>query len=555
MIDELMLLRLVLVVLVAGLVLGLLKAYYNEWIKMKTNMKLLNEKLKNEENSRAAKELELAKTAKKKKSKKRNSSSSDQESQASSDDGGRARTSKSSRKRIAKVDLNDSVENTRTGILKQSTSMHVAQDNAHVANHAASTPAVKPSGSGINSTLANDDQSKLTPPKNLMFDSNLSFNGSACTVITASNTLTAEGLKRFSPSTDKKAPQVQSQQLNQTTSNQATNNQVPAMNVNMQGRIMARKPDVYDGETSIDDWVDSMKAYIEGTNPGVIMDGVRVSQIKLFMGPNALRMVKHILKEEFCDWVALKKCLESVFDRHTLKYTTLHGHFLFREQKSDESFSSFFNNLWTLCDEMAAMKSISDQDSEARVITQFTQGIHNIIVRNSVKQYINTFGDHPEFMSRDVYDAAKCFAKYTGVEEQYFKTYNDSAMLLKQRQEPATKVSVCNLNNPEQPKVTGEPNQIERKNQDQVRSRSVTPEKRASYNNDNRPPVTCYNCQQTGHVSRQCSSQSHLAAIYNNSQRSYVSKNKSATSNRQGSKMMERTTQALITSMSELTRL
>ena len=49
MIDELMLLRLVLVVLVAGLVLGLLKAYYNEWIKMKTNMKLLNEKLKNEE--------------------------------------------------------------------------------------------------------------------------------------------------------------------------------------------------------------------------------------------------------------------------------------------------------------------------------------------------------------------------------------------------------------------------------------------------------------------------------------------------------------------------
>ena len=185
-------------------------------------------------------------------------------------------------------------------------STHVAQDNAHVANHAASTPAVKPSGSGINSTLANDDQSKLTPPKNLMFDSNLSFNGSACTVITASKTLTAEGLKRFSPSTDKKALQVQSQQLNQTTSNQATNNQVPAMNVNMQGRIMARKPDVYDGETSIDDWVDSMKAYIEGTNPGVIMDGVRVSQIKLFMGPNALRMVKHILKEEFCDWVALK---------------------------------------------------------------------------------------------------------------------------------------------------------------------------------------------------------------------------------------------------------
>ena len=66
---------------------------------------------------------------------------------------------------------------------------------------------------------------------------------------------------------------------------------------------MARKPDVYDGKTSIDDWIDSMKACIEGTNLGIVMDKVRVSQIKLFMGPKALRRVKHALKDEFCDWV------------------------------------------------------------------------------------------------------------------------------------------------------------------------------------------------------------------------------------------------------------
>ena len=48
------------------------------------------------------------------------------------------------------------------------------------------------------------------------------------------------------------------------------------MNVNMQGQIMARKPDVFDGETLIDDWVDSMKANIKGKNPSVTMDGVRV---------------------------------------------------------------------------------------------------------------------------------------------------------------------------------------------------------------------------------------------------------------------------------------
>ena len=63
---------------------------------------------------------------------------------------------------------------------------------------------------------------------------------------------------------------------------------------------------------------------------------------------------------------------------------------------------------------MAAIKSISDQDIKTRVITQFTQGIHNIIVRNSVKLYVNTHGDHPDFISRDVYDAEKYFAKDTG---------------------------------------------------------------------------------------------------------------------------------------------
>ena len=93
--------------------------------------------------------------------------------------------------------------------------------------------------------------------------------------------------------------------------------------------------------------IDSIKAYIESTHPGILMDRVRVSQIKLFMRPKALRRVKHALKDEFCDWVVLMKFLETVFDRQGLKYSTLHRHFLFREQKCDESFSSFFDELWT----------------------------------------------------------------------------------------------------------------------------------------------------------------------------------------------------------------
>ena len=61
--------------------------------------------------------------------------------------------------------------------------------------------------------------------------------------------------------------------------------QATVMNPKMTGKIMARKQDVDDGETSIDDWVDGIKAYIEGTNPGLVMDRVRVSQIKHFMEP------------------------------------------------------------------------------------------------------------------------------------------------------------------------------------------------------------------------------------------------------------------------------
>ena len=243
---------------------------------------------------------------------------------------------------------------------------------------------------------------------------------------------------------------------------------------------MARKPEIYDGETSIDDWVDSMKAYIEGTNPGVVMDQVRVSHIKLFMGPTALRMVKHYLKEEFCDWVALKKCLETVFTRHTLKYSTLEANFLLREQKSDESFSSFFNNLWTLCDEMNAMKPKRDQDNETKVIIQFTQNVHNIIVRNSLKQYLNAHGDNDDFISRHIFDAAKYYAKDHGVEDQYYKSYDDAAMLLKQGQAPNTKVNISNVNTLEKP-FEGKPISLDGSNKNSEKTRSNTPEQNRPY--------------------------------------------------------------------------
>ena len=66
------------------------------------------------------------------------------------------------------------------------------------------------------------------------------------------------------------------------------------------------------------------------------------------------------------------------------------------------------------------MKPIEDAEKEDMVVGRFAEGIHNIIVRNSVKQYVNTHGLIDGFISRNVFDAAKFYARDTGVEEQYF---------------------------------------------------------------------------------------------------------------------------------------
>ena len=88
---------------------------------------------------------------------------------------------------------------------------------------------------------------------------------------------------------------------------------------------------------------------------------------------------------------------------------------------------------------MVSIQVISNYDNETSVIKQLTQGIHNIIVRFSFKQYVRSHGEEVGFSSRNVFDAVKYFAKDHGVEEQYFKTYNDAAILLKHRQDPSEK--------------------------------------------------------------------------------------------------------------------
>ena len=225
-----------------------------------------------------------------------------------------------------------SKETKRYGVLKQSASEY--GDNMN------NLPKVKPSSSGISSTPLEDDQSELVLPNKLVFDDSSSSSKDL------SKTLTNKSVNRFSPAANRTTQNVprpwdQRQQPKTYQAQSSTKTNQTQSSTGASGRIPARKPDVYNGNTIIDERVDSMNVNVKGTNPGAVMYGVIALQIKLFIGPNALWRVKDALKEEFCDWDVLKKCLDTVFDRHSLKNSTIHGHFLFREKNATNRSRNF----------------------------------------------------------------------------------------------------------------------------------------------------------------------------------------------------------------------
>ena len=157
------------------------------------------------------------------------------------------------------------------------------------------------------------------------------------------------------------------------------------------GKVAARKPEVFSESMNIDEWIESLKANLSGTNSNVATDQVLISQVKSFFSATALKRVKHIFRHDVCDWSQLKKLMELAFNRPGFKYETIHAKFLLREQHQDESFASFHEELWTLCDEMSAIRPIGDKDekvNEMRVINQFAQGLHDRLVRRDVKRFV-----------------------------------------------------------------------------------------------------------------------------------------------------------------------
>jgi hypothetical protein len=107
------------------------------------------------------------------------------------------------------------------------------------------------------------------------------------------------------------------------------------------GKVAARKPEVFSESMNIDEWIESLKAYLAGTNSNAATNQVLISQVKSFFSATALKRVKHIFRHDVCDWSQLKKLMELAFNRNIFKYQTIHAKFLLREQRQDESFASF----------------------------------------------------------------------------------------------------------------------------------------------------------------------------------------------------------------------
>ena len=115
------------------------------------------------------------------------------------------------------------------------------------------------------------------------------------------------------------------------------------------------------------------------------------------------------------------------------------------KQLNDESFSSFYVELWVLCDEMTAIND-DDKNSEnyeMKMVNQFVHGIHDRLVKIDVKKYVANTKEYPTFCAKDVLQAAQYYAEQHEVDINYFKSYKISWNLLNGIKE--MKLSVANI--------------------------------------------------------------------------------------------------------------
>ena len=134
-----------------------------------------------------------------------------------------------------------------------------------------------------------------------------------------------------------------------------------------------------------------MKAYFACSDPWNTTDEVIYTQVKTYMDPDVVKSLKHTIEGNTCSWNILKKNLELAFGRKNFHFEDLHTQFLQRKQIVDESFSSFYIELWVLCDEMQAMNGDNKNAKafEMKFVNQFVHGLHDRLVKIDVKKYFS----------------------------------------------------------------------------------------------------------------------------------------------------------------------
>ena len=200
--------------------------------------------------------------------------------------------------------------------------------------------------------------------------------------------------------------------------------------------------------------------------------------------------------------------MELAFNRHGFKYQTIHAKFLLREQHQDESFASFHEELWTLCDEMSAILPTGDKDervNEMRVIDQFAQGLHDRLVRRDVKRFVALNRTNGLLCSMEVLEAATDAAREYAVEEKYMRTFRESSIFLSKRVEvKETNIGMFNINQRAINNRSSDPRDRNReaKCDSDKPSRDLT--QQSNFRKRRAVPTVCYNCQQKGHILRNC---------------------------------------------------
>ena len=140
-----------------------------------------------------------------------------------------------------------------------------------------------------------------------------------------------------------------------------------------------------------------------------------------------------------------------------------------------------------------------------RVINQFAQGLHDRLVRRDVKRFVAQNRTNGLLCSMEVLEATTDAAREYAVEENYMRTYRESAFFLSKIEErKETNIRVFNINQKTIEKRSSDPHDRNREAKCDADKPSRDLTQQSNFRRRRAVPIVCYNCQQKGHILRNC---------------------------------------------------